>query len=94
MHNGPHRSTQPCRGIGEAWVVSWTCIHILMHVHILPKVLDKMRGDWDMHTGQQRSAHVSVQLWKGGGADVAHQVDMHSCSDACTHSKQGLRPDE
>ena len=24
------------------------------------------------------------------GADVGSQVDMHSCTDACTHSNQGV----
>ena len=39
-----------------------------------------------MHTG----VLVSTQLCKGGGVDVGNQVAMHTYTDACTHSKQGL----
>ena len=38
--------------------------------------------------------HIHMQLCKGGGADVGSQVDMHICTDACTHSNQGVGTDE
>ena len=41
------------------------------------------------HTAIQRHP-VSIKLCKGGGPDMGSQVDINSCTDACTHSKQGV----
>ena len=30
---------------------------------------------------------------KGGGADIGSQVDINSCTDEYTHSKQGVAPE-
>ena len=57
------------------WKVRWTCTHVLMCIHILTKVWDLMRGDWDT-LGPNRDVHDSIQPCKGDGADVGSQVDM------------------
>ena len=31
--------------------IKWTYLHVLMHVHILTKVWDQKRDDWNMYTG-------------------------------------------
>ena len=38
------------------------------------------------HVGQDRGTHVCIQLWKGDGAEVKSQVDMHACPDVCSYS--------
>ena len=63
-----------------------------MHVHILNKLWEEKWGDWDTHTGTHRHNQCSMKLCIGGGADMVSQVDINSCTDACTHSKQGVRP--
>ena len=35
---------------------------------------------------------ISIKLCMQGGADMGSQVDINSCTDACTHSKQGVVP--
>ena len=42
------------------------------------------------HTG----VHINVQLCKGGRADMESVVGMHTCTDACRHSEEGVVPDE
>ena len=61
-----------------------------MHVDILTKLWDHKQGDWDTHT--HRGTQISMKLSIGNGADMGSQVDINSCSDACTHSKQGVGP--
>ena len=34
--------------------------------------------------------HVSMKVSTGGLANMGSQVDIITCSDACTHSKQGV----
>ena len=48
----------------------WTCIHVLILVHILTKVWDKMKGECNIQTGQHRGTHVCMQLCKEDGADI------------------------
>ena len=59
-----------------------------MHVHILNKVWDLKQGDWDTDTVTHRGTQVSMKLCIGNGADISSQVDINSCTAACTHSKQ------
>ena len=87
MHN---IACSNAKGLEQTLVAMWTCKHELKHVHILTKVWAQMRGDWDMHMGPLMGAHVCMQLCKGSGRDVRSWVDMHTCSDACTHSKQDV----
>ena len=75
--------------MGQTWVVRWTCLLVLMHVHFLTKVWDKKRGDWDIHMGPYKGEHACKQLYKRGG-DIWNQVDMHLWIDACTHSNQDV----
>ena len=76
------------KGVQHTWGVTWTCIHIPIHVHILTKVRDPMRGGWDTQLGPYRSAHVYKQLSKGGRVGVECQMDMHTCTNACSHATQ------
>ena len=77
---GPHRDThvckQLCKGVGEAWDVSWPCIHILMHVHLLTKVWDQMKGNWDMYKGLHRGTH-GAGMQRGGVRWTCIHVLMH-----------------
>ena len=56
--------------------------------------LTKEDGSLETHVGPYRYIHVSTQLCKVGDADVVSHVDIHTCTDACTHSNQGVEPDE
>ena len=40
-----------------------------------------------------RGAHVCTALFKEDGADVGSGVVMHSCTDAYSHSNQGVVPE-
>ena len=54
-----------------------------MHVHIPTKVWEQ-----NVMTGTQtwcHGTHVSMKLFKGGGVDMGCQVDINSCTDACTY---------
>ena len=46
------------------------------------------------HKKPNKGAHVRMQLCKGSRAGVGSQVDMHTCTDACTHPNQGVWPAE
>ena len=37
--------------------------------------------------------YVCAQLYKWGEEEVESQVDMYTCTDAYTHSYQGLGPE-
>ena len=47
-------------------------------------------GGCNIHTqpDRNRSTHVWTQLCKGDGAVIGSQMDMHTCTDACTHSNK------
>ena len=64
-----------------------------MHIHIQTKVWDQMGGEWDTHMRSHR-VHTFTQLCKLCRVYMANQVDMHTCNDACTHSKQCVGPEE
>ena len=57
-----------------------------MHVHILNKVWDHKPGDWGTHRGSQLSMLLSI----GGWANMQCKVAINTCTDACTHSNQGM----
>ena len=61
-----------------------------MHIHILNKVWDHNEDDWDTHAVTHRGTQVSMKLCIGVGQDMASQVDINTCTDAYTHSKQGV----
>ena len=61
-----------------------------MHVHILNNVWEQKLDDWDTNTLPYRGTQVSIKLCKGCGPDIDSQVDINLCTDACTHSKQGV----
>ena len=65
-----------------------------MYIHILMKVWDQMRGDYNMKKGPYRGAHVCVQQCKGRRADIRSEMDMHTCTDAYIHLEEGMGPDE
>ena len=33
--------------VEQTWGVRWECIHVLIHEHILAKIWDQKRGDWN-----------------------------------------------
>ena len=98
MHTGPQRGThffgQIYKGGKAVTGSQWTCLHVLMYVNILTKVWNQKENAWHMHAGPDRGAHLCTQLCIGGGAYMNSHVDMHTCTDACTHSNQGVAPDE
>ena len=92
-----HSATEwhPClrvtaKGVEQTMGVRWTCIHVLMHVHIVIKMCELKWGDWDTTTVPHKSTQVSISLFKGGETDMVSQVDMYTCTDACTHFNQGV----
>ena len=44
--------------VEQIWGVRWTCTDILMHLHILTKVWNQKRGDWDTQVGTQRGTYL------------------------------------
>ena len=62
-----------------------------MHLHILNKIGDHKLGDWDTQTVIHRGKQVSMKLCIGEGIVMGSKVDINSCTDACTHSKQGVQ---
>ena len=46
-----------------------------MHVHILAKVWNQKRHDWNTHSG----SHVCMWLCKGGAADMGTSNMVGSC---------------
>ena len=61
-----------------------------MNVHILNNVWEQKLDDWDTNTLPYRGTQVSIKLCIGGGPDIDRKVDINLCTDACTHSKQGV----
>ena len=61
-----------------------------MHIHILNKVWEQKWGDFNTNTVPYRGTLVSIKLCIVGGAVMRSQVDINTCTDACTHSKQGV----
>ena len=82
-----------CKGDGEEFgthVDISTCTDAC--THSIQGVRTKL-GDWDTYTVSYRVTHVSMYLCKGSGAHFWSQVDMHTCNDAYTYSKQGVGPE-
>ena len=48
-------------------------------------------GDWDTCTVTNRGTQVSIKLCIGAEPNMGSQMDINSCTNACTHSKQGVR---
>ena len=80
-HTEAYVFTDCAKGVKQMWRVGWIYIHVLMHVYTLIKGGPE---DWEMHVGPYRDAYVCVQLCKRDGADMGSQMDMHSCTNACT----------
>ena len=81
-----------CKRGGADMGVRWTCIHVLMHVHIVIKMWELKWGHWDTTTVPHKGTQVSISLFKGGETDMVSQVDMYTCTDACTHFNQYVGP--
>ena len=59
------------------------------------KWLGYWQEGWVWHTcGWYKDTYVYMQLCKGDGTEIGNQVNMHTCTDACTHSNQGVEPKE
>ena len=92
-----HRATQghPCfhvtmhRGLRWYWASGG---HKYMYwcIYTPTKVWDQKYGDCDKHTMPNRDTRVSIKLCIGGAANMGSQVDINRCTDAYTHSKQGV----
>ena len=93
LHRDTHVCMKLCKEDGadnrELGVI---CIHVLMHVHSLIKVLDHKRGGLDTHGGN-RVIHICVQLSNVCGADVGSRVDMHIFTYICTYSTPSVGPE-
>ena len=63
-----------------------TCIHVLVHAHILTKVWAQKVGDWNMYTRPNMIAHFPTTMQRAE-ADMESWVDMHTCTDAFTLTK-------
>ena len=80
------------------WGVRWTCIHVLMHAHILTKVWNPdiwvtgahTWGQRGAHNGMHRGTHICAQPSKVDEANVESQVDMHTCTYICSQSIPGV----
>ena len=66
-----------------------------MHVHILIIVWHHKQADYNTHThahiATQGHPDVHITIPKSE-ADMVSQVDMYTCTDACTHFNQGVGP--
>ena len=49
------------KGMELMWEVRLTCIHALMHLHIVTQVRDQKMGDWDMQREPHRGTHKYVK---------------------------------
>ena len=49
-------------------------------------------SEGDKFTMPQRGPHVSINVFKGDGADMESQWDINSCTDAWTHCNQVVGP--
>ena len=47
-----------------------------------------MRDNWGHTCGPER--HVCTQLSTVDGSDMSSQMDIHTCTNACTHSHQAV----
>ena len=47
-----------------------------MDIHICSEEWDQERGEWGMHVGACKEAHVCTQLWKGSGADMVTYIHV------------------
>ena len=81
------------KGVEQTWGMRRTCLHVLMHVDILTKVWVQKWADWDMHKRSHRSTHICVQVCERMEQVWGH-MDMHTCTDTCSHSNQSVGPDE
>ena len=84
MHTGPHRRAhicvKTCEGLKADIRSQENMIHVMMRVHLVTEVLDQMRSGRIMQTWTHRSAHIRPQLCKAGGADMAGEMDKHTCT--------------
>ena len=64
-----------------------------MHVHIQNKMGEQKSGDWGTNTLTYRGTQLSIKVCIWGGADMDSQVDINSCTDACTPTNQGVGPE-
>ena len=62
-----------------------TCIDACMYSN---QGVEPDEGDWDVHKEPHSGSQVCTQLCKGVRADVGSQVDIHTCTDACSYSTQ------
>ena len=60
----------------------WTCIHVLIHVHILITLWDLTMGDWNMQIWQHRgTCFYNARLCEGSGSEMGIHVNMNMCTD-------------
>ena len=65
--------------------VRCTYIQVLMHVHIIMKVLGQEKGNWDTYSAMHGHPCLHITMQRSQ-TDIGSQVHMHNCTDACTHS--------
>ena len=79
------------KGVEQTREIRQTCIHVLMHIHILTKVWEQKWGDsggTSIHSCDH-PLEVELQLEVGppirggrGESDIVNQVDINTCNDA------------
>ena len=61
-----------------------------MHIHILTKVWYQKWADWYAHCATQGELMFLCNYPKVGQAKMGSQMYINTCTDAYTHSKQGV----
>ena len=82
----------PCnygKGVEHTSSVRWTCIHVLMHIHIQNKVLEQNVELGHIHSATNGYPLFHVTILRGGDY-MESQVDINTCTDACTHAEEGM----
>ena len=71
----------------------WTCIHALIHVSLMMKVLDRSEVV-GTHTRIQSAHMFAHKCVNGCGTDMKSHMDMHTCTDAFAPLVKAFGPDE
>ena len=83
--------------VEQMWGVKWTCIHVLMYVHIITEVWNQRRGDWDInvdHTGAHMFTHNYAkrmeQRWGVRWTSIHVLVYIPIVLGHCLFKKRGI----
>ena len=65
-----HLGRKLSKRVEQTWGFIWTCIHVLMYVHIGIKVWYQKKDDWLMHVGPHKGTCICGQIWEDGTAEM------------------------